>query len=539
MQSKKGPMAAFNQSRSLTSFYKRPIDKSNSTNNVTPLDEIMKPRDHEIVSFNVGGVHFETYRSTLKNTRHTRLADDEFLQHFFLIEKQEYFFDRDPDIFKATLNFLRTGSLHLPSYVCGPAAKTELEFWGVPQRQIEQCCWINYNEWNSTQEALQRLEHDRKVSMLPHKLSRDRKATCWETWRPLIWRVMNRSNSSLAAKIFGIVSLLFVIVAIFSFLAETTEPFSYYTVTMTKVSNGTQRHLNSSQDSNVTGFREPILNASMDNYTETNTFTGDELAQLGSEVIIEKKVRTKHPSLQIIDIICLAYFILEYTARLIFSPKTLKHAMSLLAVIDLLAILPDLVEFIVYYARPDLKENVDAVGYITVIRVIRVLRIFRLVRHSAGLWILIYTLRASFSELMLLFWFMGLGILVFSSLIYYVEEREDFPSIPNGFWWALITMTTVGYGDMVPKTTLGRLVGSATAIAGVLMIGFTVPALVNNFMLYYRHVQFAKHSEELDKSHVHGEDATVVHENSRTTVKQGMKNGKLEHSPFISESAKL
>ncbi|XP_045183691.2 potassium voltage-gated channel protein Shaw-like isoform X2 [Mercenaria mercenaria] len=490
-------------------------DSSESIPMMTSPDDVTEVQGQDIVTFNVGGVRFETLKRTLQGDVQTRLSDTEFITRYYVQDRMEYFFDRDPDIFKSVLNYLRTGSLHLPSFICGPSAKIELEFWGVRQKKIEQCCWINFNEWNSTQEALKRLEHDRKVNMLPRDTVCDENATFWQKWRPVVWRLMNRSNSSRGAKVFGAVSLLFVVVSIFSFLAETTEPFEYYTV---KTTNKPSVNTTTVSPLNLSDVTSTLLtNMTSNNKTMTN----------GSSeyTISEEKVRTKHPALQIIDLICLIYFITEYVTRLIFSPKKLKHATSLLAMIDVLAILPDLIEFIVYVARPDLKGDVDAVGYITIIRVIRVLRIFRLVRHSAGLWILIYTLRASFSELMLLVWFMGLGILVFSSLIYYVDDREQFKSIPSGFWWALITMTTVGYGDMYPTTTLGKVVGSCTAMAGVLMIGFTVPALVNNFMLYYRHVQFAMNTEDTDKLSEEGKTTNTVVDKERNG---DIVNGKSE-----------
>ncbi|XP_052802776.1 potassium voltage-gated channel subfamily C member 3-like isoform X2 [Mya arenaria] len=444
----------------------------------------MATKGHDQVTFNVGGVTFKTLKNTLEN-EDTRLSEEDFLQDFYDENTKEYFFDRDPNMFLATLNYLRTGELHLPSFICGPAAKVELEFWGVHQSKIEQCCWINYNEWNSTQDALKRLEHDRKLNMLPLDHLEDPDETCWNKLRPRVWRFLNRTNSSKGARIFGYISLLFVVVSIFSFLAETTEPFEHYT----------------SHKQNSKG----VKNADIASEKVTTTYATVNLTSNASETIAGEKdsddvlIKIKHPALQVIDMICLLFFLIEYIIRLIFSPKKLKYVTSLLAVIDLLAILPDMLETILYFAKPELRMEVDAVGYITLIRVVRVLRIFRLVRHSAGLWILIYTLRASVSELMLLVWFMLLGILVFSSLIYYVDDREVFNSIPTGFWWALITMTTVGYGDMYPTTTLGKLVGSVCAMAGVLMIGFTVPSLVNNFMLYYRHTQFAMHVDEFEK----------------------------------------
>lgn len=216
-----------------------------------------------------------------------------------------------------------------------------------------------------------------------------------------------------------------------------------------------------------------------------------------TRTVFARGVRTKHPTLFVVDAVCLSYFVLEYIIRFIFSPKKLKYATSLLGIIDFLAIIPDTIEFGFYHGNADVTDEV--VNFITIIRIIRVLRIFRLVRHSAGLWILVYTLKASFNELLLLMWFMGLGILLFSSLIYYLDDKEQFQSIPTGFWWALITMTTVGYGDMYPTTTLGKVVGSLCAMAGVLMIGFTIPSLVNNFMLYYRHIQFAMHLDKAEK----------------------------------------
>jgi len=81
---------------------------------------------------------------------------------------------------------------------------------------------------------------------------------------------------------------------------------------------------------------------------------------------------------------------------------------------------------------------------------------------------------------------------LFASLIYYWEkDAKDtkFKDIPNCFWWAVVTMTTVGYGDMAPTTTMGKFIGSICAVCGVLMIALPVPVIVNNFSLYYSHAQ--------------------------------------------------
>ena len=136
-------------------------------------------------------------------------------------------------------------------------------------------------------------------------------------------------------------------------------------------------------------------------------------------------------------------------------------------------------------------KNADVFEFFSIIRI---LRLFKLTRHSSGLKILLQTFRASAKELMLLVFFLVLGIVIFASLVYYAERIQvnpgnDFSSIPLGLWWALVTMTTVGFGDMVPKTYLGMFVGAMCAMAGVLVVALPVPVIVSNFAMYYSHTQ--------------------------------------------------
>lgn len=155
----------------------------------------------------------------------------------------------------------------------------------------------------------------------------------------------------------------------------------------------------------------------------------------------------------VIEAFCIAWFTLEYTVRFLCSPNKCKFVVSVLNIIDLVAILP-------FFITLPMKEptSVSSLAILRCVRLVRVFRIFKLSRYSRGLQILGHTLKASLRELGLLFFFLCVGVILFSSAVYYAEfgsSPTEFKSIPHSFWWSIITMTTVGYGDMVPKT-LGK-----------------------------------------------------------------------------------
>jgi len=104
--------------------------------------------------------------------------------------------------------------------------------------------------------------------------------------------------------------------------------------------------------------------------------------------------------------------------------------------------------------------------------------------------VLILTIKASSEELGLFLVVLLVCMLVYSSAIYYAElgiKNSNIQSIPDAFWWAIITMTTVGYGDKVPVGFLGKLIGSACAITGVLTLAMPVPILTGHFNRFYSH----------------------------------------------------
>ena len=126
--------------------------------------------------------------------------------------------------------------------------------------------------------------------------------------------------------------------------------------------------------------------------------------------------------------------------------------------------------------------------------------LMRLSRHSRGLQSIVYTLSQSVPELGLLMMILVISGLIFASLTYYIEmvsqERltstnlsmiylqeydSGFTDIPTSFYWVIITMSTVGYGDIFPVSGLGKLVGTFTAVSGALTMSLPLPVIVSNF----------------------------------------------------------
>lgn len=146
-----------------------------------------------------------------------------------------------------------------------------------------------------------------------------------------------------------------------------------------------------------------------------------------------------------LDTACVMIFTAEYLLRLYAAPSRLKFMRSVMSVIDVVAIMP-------YYIGLFMTDNDDVSGAFVTLRVFRVFRIFKFSRHSQGLRILGYTLKSCASELGFLVFSLAMAIIIFATVMFYAEKNVDgtnFTSIPAAFWYTIVTMTTLGYGDMV------------------------------------------------------------------------------------------
>ncbi len=152
-------------------------------------------------------------------------------------------------------------------------------------------------------------------------------------------------------------------------------------------------------------------------------------------------------------------FTLEYLARLACVRHPWRYALSFYGVIDLLALLPTYIALLV----PEVHALID----VRVLRLLRVFRIFKLTAYVAEYQALGRALAASRRKIMVFLSAVLMIVLVMGTLMYVVEgPANGFTSIPSAVYWAVTTMTTVGFGDITPKTDLGRFIASCMMLLG-------------------------------------------------------------------------
>jgi voltage-gated potassium channel len=152
-------------------------------------------------------------------------------------------------------------------------------------------------------------------------------------------------------------------------------------------------------------------------------------------------------------------FTVEYAARLYCAKSRRKYATSFFGVIDLLAVLPTYLALFF----PELHALID----VRVLRLIRIFRIFKLTAYMQEYAHLASALNASRKKILVFLSFVLMVVLVMGTLMYVVEgPQHGFTSIPIATYWAITTMTTVGFGDLTPQTDVGKLIASVMMLMG-------------------------------------------------------------------------
>lgn len=384
--------------------------------------------DSERICINVSGLRFETQLKTLVQYPDSLLGNAQKRNRHFDLTRNEYFFDRNRPSFDAILYFYQSGGrLKRPVNVSLDIFLEEIKFYELGEAIIER-----FRE----EEGFVKEE----IKPMPKNL-----------FQRKVWLLFEYPESSIAARIIAIFSVVIILLSIVTFCLETIPDLKekHHNKSSSTFTNGTLQH--DWKQIDIDSFTEPFF---------------------------------------VIETLCIIWFSFEITIRFLASPDHLLFWKNMMNLIDMVSIIPYFITLGTMFASDQGQANNQAMSLaiLRVIRLVRVFRIFKLSRHSKGLQILGQTIRASMRELGLLIFFLLICVILFSSAVFFAEahdEKSQFASIPDAFWWAVVTMTTVGYGDMRPISPWGKLVGSLCAIAGVLTIALPVPVIVSNFNYFY------------------------------------------------------
>lgn len=194
-------------------------------------------------------------------------------------------------------------------------------------------------------------------------------------------------------------------------------------------------------------------------------------------------------------------FTIEYILRLYCSPKPMAYAKSFYGVVDLLAILPT---YLVLFF-----PSASFMGVIRALRVMRIFRILKLVRYLQESNILLRSLLMARRKIFIFFTTVAILVTIFGSLIFVIEGPENgFTSIPMSIYWAIVTITTVGYGDLVPQTGLGKAIASLT-----MLMGYSILAVPTGIFTAELHQEMQSHKSlvKCPNCSQNGHDSDAMH----------------------------
>ncbi|MCJ8738712.1 hypothetical protein PDJAM_G00038870 [Pangasius djambal] len=403
-----------------------------------------------ICILNVGGTKYAFTREVIKDfplrrvsRLHSCSSEKEVLEvcDDYDRERNEFFFDRHSEAFVFIMLYVRSGKLRFVPRMCELSFYNEMIYWGLESSHLEFCCQRRLDDRMSDtytyfSEEDGRAEEESRVG----DEESDVRGSCTESanpgWLERMRRTFEEPASSVAAQILASVSVIFVIISMVILCASTLPDWD------TAKNNTVEEH-------------------------------------------------------RIIEAVCIGWFTAECIVRFIVSRDKCEFVRRPLNIIDLLAITP----YYVSVAMTALTgENPQLQRAGVTLRVLRMMRIFwliKLARHFIGLQTLGLTLRRCYREMVMLLVFVCVAMAIFSALAQLLEHgldlessNEDYASIPAACWWVIISMTTVGYGDMYPITMPGRVLGGVCVVSGIVLLALPITFIYHSFVQCYHELKF-------------------------------------------------
>ncbi|XP_048878878.1 potassium voltage-gated channel subfamily S member 2 [Brienomyrus brachyistius] len=405
-------------------------------------------REDQLVHINVGGLKQSLSSSTLRKFPETRLgrlltcdSEEAVLQvcDDYDVQQKEFYFDRNPRLFPYVLHFYHTGKLHIMEELCVFSFCQEIEYWGISEFFLDSCCSYRYHDrklenrhksWDEDSDASSVDTSVDEISDLNKDIQLFQDMRCGNM-RRCLWLTLENPGYSIPSKLFSFVSITVVLTSIATMCINSIPEYQHF----------------------------------------------DENGKL-----------VEDPTMQALEVFCICWFTFEVVTRMLLAPNRKKFFLHPLNMIDIVSVLPIYITLLFdLVANSDMElGNVGKV--VQVFRLMRIFRVLKLARHSTGLRSLGATLRHSYREVGILLLYLAVGVAVFASMAYTAEYEEDvgMDTIPACWWWGTVSMTTVGYGDVVPVTVAGKLAASGCILGGTLVVALPITIIFNKFSHFYR-----------------------------------------------------
>lgn len=404
------------------------------------------------VLINVRGEKFETFEHTLSRFPRTLLGSQTKRRRFYNPIRREYYFDRDKAVFNSILFYYQSnGILSKPETVSYEIFSSELKFF-----QLDGYCEDSDDEL-SPELAEARRRAAESLPCVP-KIRRTRRN---------VWRFFEQPITP-AERTYTKFSLILTVLSMVSLCLETL----------------------------------PTVKQSQLQIQRGNTTT--------EQITVDYDIVWSA-----VEVVFTIWFSVEFFLRLLCAPKIVNFVLSFSTLVDITALSPLYVKLIVQSVT---DQKASSVVPYPVLRVLRLVRLLKLKRYSVSIRLLFETIIDSREHMSLFVLCIVFNTILLSSFVYFSEgegESSQFTSIPATFWFTIITLSSVGYGDYVPTSAWGKLVGTFCCIGGTVAMFCFTPVLFTEFRKSWQRY----YAEMLEIKAQRGEDVREddqVHYRSQT-----------------------
>ncbi|XP_075889602.1 voltage-gated potassium channel regulatory subunit KCNG3 [Nelusetta ayraudi] len=400
-----------------------------------------------ICVLNVGGTRYAFTREVIRDfplrrvsRLHACATEKEVLElcDDYDRDRNEFFFDRHAQAFVFIMLYVRSGKLRFVPGECELSFYAEMLYWGLESAHLDSCCQKRLDD-RMSEMGLDVSEEDGRV-LDDRVQSPDEPVQVAPLAGPAKWleklrKAFEEPNSSVGAQLLASVSVMFVIVSMVMLCASTLPDWD----------------------------------------------------------TAKRKTVEEH---KIVEAVCIGWFTAECILRFLVARNKWDFLRKPLNIIDVIAISP-------YYVTMALARagmpgaSLGAAGVI--LRVLRMMRVFwlmKLARHFLGLQTLGLTLTRCYREMVMLMVFVCVAMAIYSALAQLLEhgldlgvQNPDYATIPAAAWWVIISMTTVGYGDVYPVTVGGRLLGGMCVVSGIVLLALPITFIYHSFVQCYHELK--------------------------------------------------